>query len=259
MPGWPDSALILVGHGSSRNPGSRVPTCRLAEELARRQLFAEVRACFLKEPPDPRQTLDRVSAKRVYVVPNFAGSGHFTQAIIPAELGLIGPVTVAAGRTILYAEPVGGHPRVIAMIRRQALAALAENGRPPGEVCLLLVGHGSTRPGGAAATAEAIAAVLRGGGEFGEVATAFLEEAPFVADWRRIVGTRAVVVVPLLIAEGLHASEDLAPLFGLAPGAPGPAIIDNREVWLGRGIGSDPEVVEIILDLVRACDIHHPR
>ena len=109
------AALVLVGHGSVRNTHSSVPTRRLAEILRRRDLFAEVTACFWKESPPLREALTRINAAEVFVVPNFAGVGYFTHEVIPREMGLSGPVTRVADargemRCIHYTPPVGAHP-----------------------------------------------------------------------------------------------------------------------------------------------------
>lgn len=248
------AALLLIGHGSARNQQSRVPTERLAEELRRRGLFAQVEACFLKEPPLIADALARLSAPTVIAVPNLAGEGPLVRNDIPRMLGLTGDEpTGRDGRRILYTRPVGSHPRIPDLIRRRVTGLITSQRLSPDEVCLLLVGHGSSRPGGAATTAQAIAAALRDSAFVGTVALAYLEQAPFVADWRALTAARTVIVAPLLIAEGLHGSEDLPPLFGLTPGQGGPAAIDGRRVWLCPGIGADPDIADLILDRVQDC------
>jgi len=249
---WRQAALVLAGHGSARNPDSRLPTERLAEEIAGRGLFAEVAACYLKEPPFVSEALDLVRAETVFVVPNFAGAGHLTRVELPRAMGLDGPLTVRDGRRIHYAEPVGSHPGIPALLRRRIDAAAVAAGLAPATTTVLVVGHGSARPS-SAATPEAVAASLRAGSPYAAVVTAYLEQEPRVADWPRLVDSPGVVVAPLLIAEGLHGSEDLPPLFGLGRGDAGPVVSHGRTVTMCRGIGSDPEIVEIILDRVRAC------
>lgn len=247
------AALLLIGHGSARNPQSRVPTERLADDLRRRRLFAEVEAGFLKEPPLANEVLARLAARTVIAVPNLAGEGPLVRTDIPRMLGLDGDRCERGGRLILYARPVGSHPRIPDLIGRRVQGLMATHGLERDQVCLLLVGHGSSRPGGAATTAQGIATALRESAVVGEVALAYLEQAPLVADWRDLTAAGIVIVAPLLIAEGLHGSEDLPPLFGLAPGQGGPAAIDGRRVWLCRGIGADPEIAELILDRVQEC------
>lgn len=251
-PAWRRAALVLVGHGSVRNPDSRIPTERLADALRRRALFAEVHACFWKESPLAADFLDQVAAAEIYVVPNFAGAGILTGERIPRAMGLTGPLTLRGGRLIHYAEPVGSHPRIPGLALRRVAAIVEANRLPAAETCLLLIGHGSRRPGVSSATVEATAARLAASCPW-QVVTAYLEQEPRVADWPRLTSRPCVVAAPLLIAEGLHGSEDLPPLFGLGRGAAGPARVAGRTVWLCRGIGSDPEIAEIILDRVATC------
>lgn len=249
------AALLLIGHGSARNKQSRVPTDRLAEMLRGRGLFAEVQSCFLKEPPSIADALAQLSARVVIAVPNLAGEGPLVRIDIPRLLGLSDGARPTDGRIIHYTRPVGSHPRLPELIRRRTVGLMEAHGLARDDVCLLLVGHGSSRPGGAATTAQTIAAALRDSGAFGEVALAYLEQAPFVTSWPALIQARTIIVAPLLIAEGLHGSEDLPPLFGLAPGQGGPAIVEGRRVWLCRGIGADPEIAELILDRVQDCGL----
>jgi sirohydrochlorin cobaltochelatase len=109
---------------------------------------------------------------------------------------------------------------------------------PPGECSLLLIGHGSGRPGGAAVTPERIAAAIRQDGRFAEVATAYLEQAPFAQGWRSLVGRPRVLVAPLLLSQGLHARQDLPALFG-------------ADAVLCPLLGNEPALVELVLDKVR--------
>ena len=253
MKQWEDAALLLVGHGSSRVKTSRQATARLAEAIRQRSLFAEVQECFWREPPF--LSLDLVTASTVFVVPNFSGEGLFTGQLIPQKLGLTGACTGRSGRRIIYARPVGAHPALAAMLKSRAEGLCAAQDVSPAATALLVVGHGSSRPEGSSVTPERVAATIRDTGHFAEVATAFIEQAPRVADWRRLIAAPNVVVAPLLISEGMHARNDLPPLFGLAAATSGgPSLIDGRRVWLMGGIGQDAQVIEMILDQVRAAE-----
>lgn len=249
---WKAAALVLAAHGSSRHPGSRLPTERLAEAIRRRGCFAEVATCYLKEPPFVGDALSLVAAETVYVVPNFAAEGDMTRRQVPTAMGLTGRVTRRGHRQIHYTEPVGSHPQIPRFLRRRVDTVLEANALAAPSVSVLLVGHGSSRPG-SSATAEAIADALRHGGGYGEVLTAFLEQEPRVAAWADRVSFPHVVVAPLLIAEGLHGSEDIPPVFGLAAGEQGSAHAAGHRVWLCPGIGDSAEIADIVLDRVAAC------
>jgi len=243
-----EAALLLVGHGSSRWSSGHVVTGRLAEMIRRLGIFAEVRDCYWKEPPF--LSLDLVSSKTVYVVPNFAGDGVFTRSLLPEKLGLTGPRTRIGERTVIYCQPVGCHPGIATLLERRALNLCASQGIDPGCVALLVIAHGS-RSGQPGKTPVEVASALRSGGAFGEVVTAYIEQEPRVTDWPALVACDWVIAAPLLISEGMHAREDLPPLFGLTEPAGGPVSVAGRKTWLLPGIGRDPEVVSLILDQVK--------
>ncbi|HMA52355.1 MAG TPA: CbiX/SirB N-terminal domain-containing protein, partial [Magnetospirillaceae bacterium] len=129
----------------------------------------------------------------------------------------------------------GCHPALPGLIHRRALAAAED----PADTSLLLIGHGS-REGGANRTPEAIAEALRALGGFAEVVTAYLEQAPFAADWRTLVHFPKVVAQPLLLSAGMHASDDLPPLF------------EGSDAVLLQGVGSEEEIAALILDQIGA-------
>lgn len=247
---WPDAALLLVGHGSSRIATSRQVTDRLAEALGRRGLFAEVAACFWKEAPF--LSLDLVASPTVFIVPNFAGEGIFTRELIPERLGLTGTHSHRDGRHLIYTRPVGCHPRLPDLLRRRAVGLCHHDGLAPEKTSLLIVGHGSRRPGTVSETPEIVAAALRATATFADVATAYLEQDPAASLWRDLVSAPDILVAPWLISEGMHASADLPGLFGLSTPTGGPVALDGRRVWLMGGIGREAEVVDMILDHVRA-------
>src|SRR5881397_4219011 len=91
-----NSALLIVGHGSTVNPDSSAPTLADAAEIRRRKIFADVGCAFWKEEPSLRDTIflfDPESIQEVCVVPNFISEGYFTQTVVPRELELSGPTT----------------------------------------------------------------------------------------------------------------------------------------------------------------------
>src|SRR5438552_3610515 len=90
------SALLIVGHGSTVNPDSSVPTLAHAVEIRRRKMFGDVQCAFWKEEPSLRDALflfDPETIREVDVVPNFISEGYFTQTVIPRELELNGGST----------------------------------------------------------------------------------------------------------------------------------------------------------------------
>jgi len=221
-----DASLLLVAHGSTRFPKAADGLYRIAGRLM--QHFVHVDVAFWRQTPELSRHLLRQG--KVFVVPYFAGLGKHTEQLIPERLDLS-----AQPERIVYCPPVGCHPALPGMIHRSALAATAD----PARTTLLLIAHG-TREGGANRTPETIAETLRGLGGFAEVALVYLEQAPFAADWRAVVSQPFMVAQPLLLSAGMHASEDLPPLFA------------EENAVLLQGIGEEEEIAAMILDQTKA-------
>jgi len=262
----PDSALIIVGHGSTVNPDSSVPTCEHVEAIARRGVFGEVYCAFWKEEPSLRQVLHMVDAREIYVVPNFISEGYFTRTVIPRELELTGAVTVREGRTIYYCEPVGNHERMTDLLLRRA-AAVAP-GVPPQETCLFIVGHGTDLNDNSAAAAKREVEKIRERGIYAEALNAYMEEPPLIADWHALTSQPNVVVVPFFIADGLHSYQDIPVLLGFEtePTAAAsqrtifqtnPRCLRGRNVYYASAIGTEASFADVILDQVEAFDREH--
>ena len=61
------SALLVVGHGSTENPDSSTPYFDHADEIRAQGVFAEVHCCFWKEEPSMREALYMIDAEEVFV------------------------------------------------------------------------------------------------------------------------------------------------------------------------------------------------
>jgi sirohydrochlorin cobaltochelatase len=81
-------ALVLVGHGSSKNPNTRKPICHIVNEIRKRGLFAEVRCGLLKQDPRVCKCLDPLESDEIVVVPFFISDGYYTRSVIPTCIGL---------------------------------------------------------------------------------------------------------------------------------------------------------------------------
>ena len=273
VPNRPDSALVIVGHGSTVNPDSAAPTWRRVDTLRQWGAFAEVYAAFWKEEPGLSDILPLVLSDEIYVVPNFIGEGYFTRTVIPRELGLEGAVTRrpkkgGGVRTIRYCEPVGSHPSMTERLLRRA-----EESAPdalPERTCLLIVGHGTGMNENSAAAVKNQVSRIRGLNRYAEVRAAFMEEAPFVADWHTATAQPNVVAVPFFVADGLHSAEDIPWLLGIEPSGEGtrrnPHRLRGRTLYYGSAVSGGPggesatdrDLAQIVLDQVDAFDARHP-
>ena len=117
----PNSALLIVGHGSTLNPDSSNPTHQHADDIRNRGLFAEVVCAFWKEEPSMTEVFEMIESRDIYIVPNFISEGYFCQEVLPRELRLTGPTTERNDRVIHYCDPVGIHPNMTRLLLQRCL------------------------------------------------------------------------------------------------------------------------------------------
>jgi sirohydrochlorin cobaltochelatase len=271
----PNATLLIVAHGSTVNPDSSAPTLEHAAEIRRREIFAKVECAFWKEEPSLRDALflfDPESIREVYVVPNFISEGYFTQTVVPRELELNGEITTRSnGQIWRYCEPVGNHSLMTELLLQRARGVAPDV--DPAETSLLIVAHGTDLNENSAVAAKREAEKIRALGKYAAVLNVYMEEAPLVSDWRKLTETPNVVVVPFFISEGLHSYEDIPRLLGMVVaavvdrGQPGslppatthgeifrqnPYAIDGRNLFYAPSIGTDPGVVDIIIEQANA-------
>ena len=287
-----DSALLIVGHGSTVNPDSSAPTLAHAAEIRRREIFVDVACAFWKEEPSLRDAIflfDPGTIKNVYVVPNFISEGYFTQIVIPRELGLNGKVTKCGnGQVWNYCEPVGNHPLMTELLVQRAREIAP--GVPENQTSLLIVAHGTDLNENSAVAAKREAERIRRLGRYANVLNVYMEEFPLVSDWRVLTNTPNVVVVPFFISDGLHSYEDIPVMLGIAdkkvaslePPADkskrslgfarddaqraaqsvfrrGPYKIDDRSLFYASSIGTDARVADIIVEQAAAGETNGSR
>lgn len=118
--GGEDTALVIIGHGTTRNANSNRVVHQNAERIRELGIFAQVHALFLDEDPRLSSWTEVVHSRRVVMVPFFASEGWHTLETIPEDLGLTGSVSELSGRTVYYAKPTGTHPRVAEVILQLA-------------------------------------------------------------------------------------------------------------------------------------------
>ncbi|HXX41895.1 MAG TPA: CbiX/SirB N-terminal domain-containing protein [Chthoniobacterales bacterium] len=258
-----ECALLIVGHGSTVNPDSSVPSRAHAKEIRQRNLFGAVECAFWKEEPSLRDAVflfDPRTIREVYVVPNFISEGYFTETVIPRELELNDRTTTReSGQNWKYCEPVGNHPMMTELLLHRARETAPDV--DPAQTSLLIVAHGTDLNEKSAAAAKREAEKIRALNRYAAVLNVYMEEPPLVADWRKLTTTPNVVVVPFFISDGLHSYEDIPVLLGIAAKGstakrsvvPGevfrgnPYKIAGRSLFYAPAIGSDPRIAEIIV------------
>ena len=255
-------ALVVAAHGSSEpavNEGIR----ELARRVGRRLGFDEAIAAFHQGEPAFSRALDDLSSDQVVVVPLLQCEGYYCRRVLPAEL--------ARNRRfpslrLRQTQAVGVHPRLDEALARRVAELVARHALAKPAVAL--VGHGTARHRGSRQAAEASARELEG--RTGLPARAFfLDEEPAVESVARYAPAADVVVVPLLIGAGRHATRDLESRLGVS--ATGDALgahdfergdrAGGAAVWaraggstllLDRPFGLDPAIEDLVADLASA-------
>jgi sirohydrochlorin cobaltochelatase len=254
-----NAGLLIVGHGSTVNAESSVPTWAHAREISRREIFADVQCAFWKEEPSLRDALlffrDR-TIEDVYVVPNFISEGYFTQKVIPRELELSGAMTERpGGQTWKYCEPVGSNPAMTDLLLARAREVAPDV--PAAETSLLIVAHGTELNDNSAIAAKRETEKIRGRADFAQVLNVYMEEPPLVADWAKLTSAPNVIAVPFFISDGLHSYEDIPVLLGIPPTS-GPAHqVHGRSLYYASALGTDPAFADLIVAQTEAFDAAH--
>ena len=263
----PDSALLIVGHGSTENPDSSTPYFEHADEIRRRRLFREVHCCFWKEEPSMREALYMIDSEEIYIVPDFISEGYFTQDVIPREFRLTGATSEVSGKTLHYCLPVGVHPSMTELILRRAreVAPAVD----PSASTLIITGHGTgLNQNSTKAIKDQVTRIIDSGAGYQSVVDAYMEEQPFIAEWDKLADAPNVIVVPFFIADGLHSYQDIPVLLGIEPEV-GPAAsqrevfrhnphhLRGKTLYYSSAIGTERLIADVILDQIRDFDLAH--
>ncbi len=187
--------------------------------------------------PSAAESLARIDAAEVRVVPFFMEAGYFTRDAIPRALG--------GDRRVRLCPPVGTHDAMAGLIERQSIAACAAMGVPSREAAVLVVGHGSASAPGRTLALHEHASRVGWTTLFARVESACLEEAPFVAEALRGLRRHPVVIIGFFAGDGGHVRDDLPALVAAERAARGDG---GAAVHFNGSVTDDPAMVAVILD-----------
>ena len=263
-----NTALILAGHGSTKNSDSSRHTRETARRLQKRGMFKEVRAGFWKENPSFQEVFQGLQAEEAVVVPWFLTRGYFVEKVLTEQFS----DTPIPCRIV---EPLGSRPEIVRLIKKRAerlrgfsltfrftlaksiktlLGASwqSRNEFAIEQTSLLLASHGTPLHKGSRVAADGLAEELAKDG-YRVSKAMFLEEEPKIADWRQVAAPEGpVMVLPHFLAGGLHGSEDVPGLLGIPSGKEGWYKVEGRMIGYGAPIGQPEEMTELILKMVEA-------
>ena len=247
------NAILLAGHGSHISPHTAGLVWSYVDKLRSQGVADEISACFWKEAPALSQALDTLAADTVVVVPALAADGYFARTVIPAEMGLNGPLTQRGSRRIHYTQPLGLHPRLGEVLHDRVTSLMDAEGLEACEVAVAVIGHGTRRDSRSREAARRQAQALASSRPGLTVLEAYLDDEPSIATIYERTDAEVILAAPWFLAPGSHVSVDVPRELGLAPGA-GSGRICGRSVFYLGAPGTAAVVCDVILQLACACE-----
>ncbi len=199
-------ALVLAAHGDRGGAVYNDGLEAHVAALAAMNRFACVAGGVLNGTPSLEDALARAEqsgADWILVYPLFMSDGYFAGEVLPDRVG-------AAKLRVLTSilQPLGQDSRAALLMLESALRAAKSAGLDPGQARLLVVGHGSKNGTANAESTRRAARGLAPHSPFARIETAFLEEAPFVAEALSHYSGKSVVA-GFFSSEGMHAGLDI--------------------------------------------------
>jgi len=266
----PNSALLIVGHGSTENPDSSLPYHQQLDYIRESGLFGEVHVCFWKEEPSMREAYYMIEADEIYVVPSFISEGYFTQEVIPRELELEARTSTVFGKTIHYCDPVGIHDTMTDLLIERA-KEVSENA-PVEDTTLIVVGHGTGLNDNSTKSIKDQARLIKERiPEYQVVTDGYMEQEPLIENWDAIgQNSSHVVVVPFFIADGAHSYQDIPVMLGIEKDEglaasqrevfrKNPYQMRGKTLYYSSAIGTSELMGKVILDQVEHFDKHYAK
>ena len=198
------SPLVIVAHGDRGGTRGNRLALRVAKEAERLPEYRSVHTCFVRGEPTIRSVAADLPPGRATVYPLFMSDGYYVQHTILQQLGAYGNGT----EKIRIMRPFGLSPLLPDIIAELAFASISDVEFDAADAALLLAAHGSKKSSESRDATLSVAKTLAERDNFAAVETAFLEEAPLLADQLASID-QPIIVVGLFVGEGLHGAVDL--------------------------------------------------
>ncbi len=230
------AALVLCAHGISGQCGM---VAEHARALAQEGRFSQVHGCALYGDPRLEVTLDALPDDEVLLVPYLMAEGYTLKTMQRRV------ADHPAGGRVTISRPVGTQAAVTTLIAEKALSACHGAGWGPAETALLLVGHGTVRNPASGATTQAHARALARQGHFAQVAAAFLDQPPVIAEAVARLESAQVLAVGFFTDAGSHGQEDVPERLG-----------ETGRTWVYAGpIGTDARMTRLLGRQAALCEV----
>ena len=253
--GSKDEGVALIGFGSSRpyNKEAMMHCIDLFNKAGVEKTYHSFIGRESPTIPEMLETVKKDGIKKLVIVPFLMATGEMSLKYIPGKLGIDGRYGEheIEGIEIEYLRPIGESPIVANIFDDMIQHCPAGKGKK----ALMLISHGSKvgyRSNLASMTKERL-------GKLGykDVYTASVEfEEPNVSDCAEKMvkdGVRHIIAVPMLIASGVHLTEDIPTGLGLKEGEmKGTARIWDRDIRIDitKPIAKHPLMKDVIEDIV---------
>jgi sirohydrochlorin cobaltochelatase len=248
--------LILAAHGSRYEPAVNAQIRGYAESIAQTRLFEEVGVAFHQGHPTFADAVDQLHATDLIVVPVMTSAGYYSDLVLPRELQRSRRYSQVRLRQTI---PLGLHPRMSELVNNRLDATSSLHGLKREDTAIAIVGHGTLRHPGSRSSTETLAAALGGLEKWPQVFAAFIDEEPAVETVCARANHANLVVIPFLIGAGPHAVDDIPARLDLPRKGKGRlprlGVVGGRTVLCDAPVGSDPRVVDLIVDLATAADL----
>ena len=207
------TALVILGHGSSKHPGSSRACRRHAETIRNSGRYASVHCGFLKEEPSIETALEeakQTAAEQIHIAPYFLAEGYFTRTVIPQRLELDEQPS-----HVHYLPPLGIHQDLPPLLLEIATAHLGD--WKAEETSLVLIGHGSNKSTKSKDSLMRHIKAMQQTSPFAQLTDLWLEEPPLLSDWQACVTHQQVLFLPYLLSEGQHSDWDIPEIIAKHP------------------------------------------
>lgn len=242
------TALVLAGHGSHISPSTAGLVWRYVDRLRAQGIANEVTACFWKEQPSLHEGLDSLAADDITIIPVFTAQGYFTRQVVPAEMGLDGPVTQRGNRIIRYGKTLGEYHALAGVVYQRVTDTLSRYQLDAQQTTVAIVGHGTKRSYESQQTTRDQVQQLMQRGLVADLLDAYLDDDPDIPSIYQRAKTADVVVVPFFLAPGSHVTIDVPSALGL-PAGESFARLNGKHIYYTDPVGTNEEVCQFITAL----------